>query len=368
VTVPAPPRPRLWATPRRVDLALTAACNLSCRYCSYQAAPGRRAEDLPIAGWLALIDELGDGGVMRVLLTGGEPLLCRDFAGIVAAVVRNRMRFALTTNGVLLTPQLVRLLKDTGRVDDVQVSMDGGDAWVNDRTRGPGAWDGAIRGLRLLAEHDLPRSVRLTLSRHNADRLESALPLLLELAPIVSTNEVVPLGRGAAAFEDLAMTREQRLRVGALLGDWARRTRGRVTATAGPQALDRSLALLREAAVCETPGDPRAGYLTGCGGVFSDLAVLHDGTIVPCLQLPGLPLGRAGEVAVAEVWLHHPTLAALRERWQTPVSSFAGCAGCTCVAVCRGGCVATALAAFGTIDAPDPTHCLRTFRGDCDGR
>lgn len=358
--LPPPRPPRLWRTPRHVDVALTGGCNLSCAYCSYGATGGGRPpEDMTTAQLLSLFDELGSCGVMSVTLTGGEPLLRPDLREIVAAVVRNRMRFSVNTNGSLLTEDLARDLRDTRRLDVVQVSIDGSTEAVNDRNRGEGAHAGAVRALRVLSSLGIPRTVRLTLTRFTADFLEAALDSLLALVPTVSTNEVMPLGRGAGSYRHLAMTEEQRRRAGVILTRYADTHPGRIQASAGPLASAREVAALREClAGAATPGNG-AGYLTSCRGFHSGLAILHDGSIVPCLQMPEVKLGRVGEVPIAELWLESGRLRELRDRWLVPLDGLDECRGCRFLPFCRGGCPATALATHGTHLAPDPVHCLR---------
>lgn len=358
--LPLPRPPRLWRTPRHVDVALTGGCNLACAYCSYGATGGRRPpEDMTTAQILSLFDELGRCGVMSVTLTGGEPLLRPDLREIVSAVVRNRMRFSVNTNGSLLGEDLARDLRDTRRLDVVQVSIDGSTEAVSDRNRGKGAYAGAVHALGLLASLGIPRTVRLTLTRFTAEDLESALDSLLALVPTVSTNEVMPLGRGARSYRHLAMTPEQRQRAGEVLTRYADAHPGRIQASAGPLASAREAAALRECLAGAATAGNGAGYLTSCRGFHSALAVLHDGSIVPCIQMPEVKLGRVGEVPLAELWLESARLQELRDRWLVPLDRLEECQGCRLVPFCRGGCPATALAAHGTHLAPDPVHCLR---------
>lgn len=357
---PAPRPPRLWQTPRYVDVALTGACNLTCGYCSYNATRGaRHADDLSTAQLLALFAELGALGVMRVTLTGGEPLLRPDFLELVQAVVENRMRFCVNTNGVLLTPALADALVATRRLDRVQVSIDGAEAWVNDHNRGRGAFDGAIAGLRLLADRDVPRAARLTLTRFTADHLEAALDALLALCPTVGVSELMPFGRGGNAYDKMAMSPAQRARAAEVLVRYAERHPGAST-PAGPLASAREQARYEAlvAAGCDHGGNG-SGHLSSCGGFHETLAILHDGSLVPCIQIPGARLGKVGEVDIGEVWQTHQTLREFRGRWQVRLESVDHCRGCKYIPFCHGGCPANAIAAFGTHLAPDPIHCMR---------
>ncbi len=113
------------ATDLRVSL--TDRCNLRCAYC------------MPAEGldWLPKPELLTDDEVVRLIrigverlgireirFTGGEPLLRRGLAGIVArtAGLRPRPEMSITTNGIGLA-RTARALRDAG-LDRINVSLD----------------------------------------------------------------------------------------------------------------------------------------------------------------------------------------------------------------------------------------------------
>lgn len=91
---------------RNLRLSVTDRCNLRCQYCmpeeDYLWLP--REDILHFEEVEQLVDLFLDLGVDKVRLTGGEPLLRRDVADLVARLSgRARIRdLAMTTNGVLL--------------------------------------------------------------------------------------------------------------------------------------------------------------------------------------------------------------------------------------------------------------------------
>ena len=87
-------------------LSVTDRCNLRCQYCmpeqDYVWLP--REDILQFEEMERLVDVFLELGVRKVRLTGGEPLLRKDVAGLVEQLA-NKSRIddlALTTNGVLL--------------------------------------------------------------------------------------------------------------------------------------------------------------------------------------------------------------------------------------------------------------------------
>src|ERR1700680_4207663 len=90
---------------RSLRVSVTDRCNLRCNYCmpqeEYVWLP--REELLTFEEIARLVDVFTSLGVEDVRLTGGEPLLRRDLAGLVRMLAANpRIRdLAMTTNGVL---------------------------------------------------------------------------------------------------------------------------------------------------------------------------------------------------------------------------------------------------------------------------
>src|ERR1700681_3290846 len=96
---------RLGRPLRSLRVSVTDRCNLRCNYCmpqeEYVWLP--RQELLTFEEIARLVDVFTSLGVEDVRLTGGEPLLRRDLAGLVRMLTANpRIRdLAMTTNGVL---------------------------------------------------------------------------------------------------------------------------------------------------------------------------------------------------------------------------------------------------------------------------
>ena len=90
---------------RSLRVSVTDRCNLRCNYCmpqeEYVWLP--REELLTFEEIARMVDVFTSLGVEDVRLTGGEPLLRRDLAGLVRMLAANpRIRdLALTTNGIL---------------------------------------------------------------------------------------------------------------------------------------------------------------------------------------------------------------------------------------------------------------------------
>lgn len=359
---------RVMRVPRVVHLDVTSRCNLRCAYCSFFSSPSEVGVDLPTEEYLGFFRELRELRVMKVVISGGEPLLRRDLPELLAGVVDGRMRFSLNSNGVLMTEAAAKMLADTGRCDGVQISVDGSRAEVHDCFRGKGSFRKAVRAVEMLKAHGVPVTVRMTLHRRNVDELEAAAAFFLEALglPSFSTNAAGYMGMCAATAADIQLTAAERLRVMKVMERLEERYPGRIAALAGPLAEWRTWRRWHQDGA-EGHRDGRGGTLQGCGGVFSSVAVRADGVMVPCSLLPHIELGRINRDDLGVVWRTHPELERLRARRTIPLRMFGGCRDCRYVDFCTGGCPALAYNRTGNDAVPEPSACLSRFICELEG-
>lgn len=357
---------KIMSSPKHVDIAITGKCNLACQYCFYADEMVARG-DLPTERWLAFFDELGALGVMSVTLTGGEVFTRPDLFTLIDGIIANRMRYSLLSNGTLITEETLKQFeigKRRQRLDSIQVSVDGSSAEVHDLSR-PKSFGRALRGLKLLKAAGFPVTVRVTINRHNVNDLENVAHLLLEEVglPSFSTNEAYACGATDRTEDGVILTPAQRAQAMEVLIRLAAQYDHRIQAQAGPLIFAQELKTMDEMLANGQTSRPGRGMLSACGGVFSQLGVMHDGTIVPCTILSALPIGKVGVDSLQDVWLHHPTMVSLRQRQEIPLSSLETCRDCDYLGFCTGGCPAGAVYANGEFNARNPMNCFRVLKG-----
>ena len=106
-------------------LSVTDLCNLRCRYCMPDGVEKLEREAvLTYEEFLRLAALFAQCGIDTVRVTGGEPLVRKNVAQLVAGLKATPgiRRVTLTTNAVLLAEQLSALL-DAG-LDSVNISLD----------------------------------------------------------------------------------------------------------------------------------------------------------------------------------------------------------------------------------------------------
>lgn len=122
---------------RYLELQITNACNLKCRHCYVSQAPRR---ELTVGQVRDVLDEFREMQGLRLMVTGGEPLVHSRFEEINALLSRYEVRRILFTNGILLTPGILRSLN----FHEIQVSIDGMQKG-HDLLRGAGSYSVAMR-------------------------------------------------------------------------------------------------------------------------------------------------------------------------------------------------------------------------------
>src|SRR3954467_6653411 len=181
---------------------LTYACNLACVHCL--SSSGRRdPRELSTEECFAVIDELQRMQVFYVNIGGGEPTVRRDFWTILDYATAHDVGVKFSTNGSRITPEVAARLAATDYVD-VQISLDGATADVNDAVRGPGSFAMAIRALENLADAGfMDAKISVVVTRHNVDQLDEFAALAARYGATLRITRLRPSGRGADVWDEL---------------------------------------------------------------------------------------------------------------------------------------------------------------------
>ncbi len=175
---------------------LTRRCNLFCMHCYADSHDRDYPGELTTGEGRALLDDLAAFGVPTVLFSGGEPLTRPDIFELAAYAREKGLRCVLSTNGTLITPEAAQRILDCG-FSYAGISIDGIGA-VHDKVRGKkGAYEAALRGLRLCRDLGIRVGLRFTVHRRNLDQLPAVLDLLeTEDIPRCCVYHLAYAGRG----------------------------------------------------------------------------------------------------------------------------------------------------------------------------
>lgn len=148
---------------------LTYRCPLHCPYCSNPVVcpPG---EDLSTAEWARVLGEAAALGIMHAGFSGGEPLLRRDLAELVAAAREAGLYTNLITSGVGLDENRARELRAAG-LDSAQISFQSDEAPSGDAIAGAQAHARKLGAARAVRENGIALSINVVLHRATVGRL-----------------------------------------------------------------------------------------------------------------------------------------------------------------------------------------------------
>jgi radical SAM protein with 4Fe4S-binding SPASM domain len=181
------PRPAPTPSLRYLELIMTDRCNLQCLHC--YLGEGRH-QDLPFETIQKIADEFEEIQGLRLLLSGGEPLLHPHFWKVNDLLGGYEFRSVLLSNGNLITKAVARKL----RVHEVQISLDGMKEG-HETIRGRGTFQKALKAIDRLQESDIQVSVATMIHKKNMKEFDS-LASLLESRNIKEWNVDVPCIEG----------------------------------------------------------------------------------------------------------------------------------------------------------------------------
>ena len=315
---------------------LTYACNLACSHCL--SSSGRRdPRELSTAQAKAVIDELQRMQVFYVNIGGGEPTVRADFWELLDYATAHDVGVKFSTNGIRLDAEAARRIAANSYVD-VQISIDGATAEVNDAVRGQGSYDVAVQALQHLADVGVSAKLSVVCTRHNISQLDAFKAIADRFGAQLRLTRLRPSGRGADVWDELHPTQAQQRE----LYDWL------VLHGEGVLTGDSffHLAAYGEA----LPGLNLCGagrvvcLIDPVGDVYACPFAIHDAF------LAGNVLGEGG---FGRVWRESELFLELREP-----QSGGTCRSCDQYDACRGGCMAAKFFTGLPLDGPDP-ECVK---------
>jgi 7,8-dihydro-6-hydroxymethylpterin dimethyltransferase len=303
--LPYPGRAALLQTDylRECWFHLTNRCNQSCRHCLFASSPREKAE-LPGARVLSLAREAATLGCRVFALTGGEPLVHPDFAGLVTHLLSlANAHVVVLTNGLGLMDYAAALSGWPRDRFHLQISVDGSPQY-HDRLRGRGAYQALLQQLQWLRGQNRTFTLAMCVAAGNV----ADLTAVVELAHHYGAANVHFLwylvrGRGEAGRSVAPAVIFPHL----------------VQAVA--RAAELGLTIDNLTALRSQVFSPSGTIHDGPGSGWNSLAIGPDGRVYPSPALVGRPeLATDLTGSLAQAWRESPVLERIR---QTTAASLA---------------------------------------------
>ena len=316
--------------PKHTVWEITFACNMRCLHCG-TAAGNKRPQELTDDETYAVIDELTALGGDIVTLSGGEPLIRKNWREMARRFVKNGIHTGLISNGYLITPQIVDDFKEIG-MDNIGISFDGTEKTHNYIRQRPDSFRRALEAMKMMTEAKQFYCAVSQISNLNINELDQIRQILLDVGcPQWRIQMTTDTGRMS---KDFVLSLDKY-----------------------PAFIDKIIEFQKKNNEIEIDAGENIGYY-GCRGMelregypylgcYAGIFVLgieSDGTIKGCLSMPEeFVEGNVRDSSLTEIW-NNPEGFAYNRKF-TRETATGECHACKYLPLCRGGCATTSWSA-----------------------
>ncbi len=157
------------ARPIQALFELTYRCNHLCTFCNNPLS--REGSELSTEEAFRVIAQLKELGVLFITLTGGEPLLRKDFWEIAEECRRQKLAIRVFSNAYLITDEVADRLKELSVVE-TSISIHGSTPEVHEKlTRIPGSFQRVLDAVERLRARDMRVILKTPVTRLNENDL-----------------------------------------------------------------------------------------------------------------------------------------------------------------------------------------------------
>jgi len=252
---------RNWnqAVPMSALLELTFVCNHACSFC-YNSPTGQR--EMTTTEVFDALQKLADFNILYLTLTGGEPLVRRDFFEIAGRARELGFAIRIYTNAFLIDAAMAKKMKQVANPVEVEISIHGATPATHEKlTCVPGSLAKVLDAVRFLRAEGVKTILKCPITRDNQHEVLEMYRIAQELGSTIIFDPVItPRDDGDKDPLDLMATDEF------LEKYW--------TDDAYAGARKENVPLPRN----DAPGE------AVCGTGRSSLAIDPYGNIYPCVQ------------------------------------------------------------------------------------
>lgn len=312
-----------------IGLEITLACNLNCRHCASSA--GRpRSNELTTNEMIAICDQFPDLLVREVDITGGEPLVRKDWFKIAEHLGKLNIHVRMVTNGLLLKDNISRIIN--AGLSTVGISFDGLENTHDFIRERKGLFKRIIDGVEAAIAANIPVAAITAVNNRNVDELQELQTVLFDLG--IRDWQVQPIfSRGRAKETELNLSESAFLE----MGEFVKR-RMKMCDASGFHLMP------ADGVGYYTDMDTRDHAWKGCSAGLSTCGITADGKIKGCLSLPDHFIeGDLRQNDLWDIWFNKHSFAYNRQFSVNDLGE--NCMNCIYGEQCKGGCSVMSYAA-----------------------
>lgn len=324
---------------------ITYRCNMKCKHCFIYSDSTSEKMEMAISDFNQLLDGIFQCGIKNVALTGGEPLLHKEFPRILDLISDHHMTLVdLYTNGVLLDDAIVEKIVEHGFPTKINISFDG--IGYHDSLRGMlGSEQKVLEAIKRSVDKGFHVKVNVNVNEDNKAVISKTLDTLDEIgvseAILIRTSEsprwLANKGRSMTAQDYYDYLLE-------LLKAYTAKPRSMNIRIAHIMGLDVPNKELNFTAISSCAGS--CVNVPVCSEARHMLTIGATGNVYPCPEISGVMDMMGVELENA---LEQPIQGILREgkyadwmnkKSQERIQHSAKCRECQYSSFCLGGCPA----------------------------
>ena len=320
------------------NLQITTACNLRCFHCGYSAGK-RRLNELTLEEFFYIIEQLKELDCERIEITGGEPLLRKDWYKIAKHASSLGIEVNLLSNGYLIDNEVAQKIRESG-ITVVGISLDGLEETHNKIRQNPFVFQKAVRALNILAKNKIDTCVITTVTKLSINELPEMYKLLKYLdVKMWVLHLATPVGRMQENSQYIPHPSQIRE-----IAEFIISTRS-----------DRNLKVIAGDSIgyyaefekeLRDFGQDDIPYFTGCYAGCLAIGIESNGNVKGCLALPDeFVEGNLRERSLKDIWFDKNAFSYNRKFSKDCLKGM--CKKCPFGEICRAGCKALAYGATG---------------------
>ncbi len=252
---------------------LTSRCPLDCKMCYVHRKENdceaiKKEKDTQ--WWLQLTEEAKNAGMFLLLLTGGEPLLRKDFDEIYLNAKRSGLLISVNTNGLLIDENKVKFFKDNPP-QKLNISVYGASEETYHKLCGNSeAYEKVINSIIRLKEAGVSLKINYTVTQYNSHDAEKIYKFANELKiPVQTVTYMFPPVRAGGKADRLSPEEAAKAQFNCRLLDWGEeKFKNHLTAKSN---------IIRKPVEIESDGE-----IIPCRAGLSTFWVTWDGKMSPC--------------------------------------------------------------------------------------
>lgn len=174
---------------KNVIIEITSNCNFNCQHCGNDSGK-KRSNELEENEFYEIVDELHKLHVLRLGITGGEPLVHPKLFDYINYAKNKIPTISIATNGYFVDEAMIKKFKECN-VNKFVVSLDGTSEFHNMFRGNNYAYQNAIKAIKLLVENGMEVKVRSVLTKDNQEIIINLIKITNELN--IYRHEIIPM-------------------------------------------------------------------------------------------------------------------------------------------------------------------------------